>query len=71
MLALAYAKGIGVQKDDVEAYKWYDVAASLAKYADVKDDVTKRRDELGRVMSPAQVAEARKLAVDWKTRPSR
>jgi TPR repeat protein len=71
VLALAYAKGIGVQQDDVEAYKWYDIAASLAKYADVKDDVTKRRDELGRAMSPAQIAEARKLAVDWKTRPSR
>ena len=71
VLALAYAKGIGVQQDDIEAYKWYDIAASLAKYADVKDDVTKRRDELGRVMSAAQIAEARKLAVDWKTRPSR
>src|SRR6516162_9725937 len=29
-LALAYAKGIGVEQSDVEAYKWYDIAASLA-----------------------------------------
>src|SRR5262249_35946083 len=71
VLALAYAKGIGVQQSDVEAYKWYDIAASLAKYADVKDDVVKRRDELGRVMSPPQLEEAKKLVVDWKARPGR
>jgi len=71
VLALAYAKGIGVPQSDVEAYKWYDVAASLAKYADVKDDVIKRRDELSRAMSPSQLEEAKKLSADWKTRPNR
>jgi uncharacterized protein len=71
VLALAYAKGIGVQQSDVEAFKWYDIAASLAKYADVKDDVIKRRDELARVMSPSQLEEAKTLSVDWKTRPNR
>jgi uncharacterized protein len=70
-LALAYAKGIGVEKSDVEAYKWYDIAASLAKYADVKDDVVRRRNELARAMSPSQIEEAKKLAADWKTRPNR
>jgi uncharacterized protein len=48
-----------------------DVAASLAKYADVKDDVIKRREELARAMSPSQLEEAKKLSLDWKTRPSR
>ena len=71
VLALAYAKGIGVQQSDVEAYKWYDIAASLAKYADVKDDVIKRRDELSRAMSPPQVEEAKKLSADWKAGPNR
>ena len=71
VLALAYAKGIGVQQSDVEAYEWYDIAASLAKYADVKDDVIKRRDELSRAMSPPQVEEAKKLSADWKARPNR
>jgi uncharacterized protein len=71
VLALAYAKGIGVPQSDVEAYKWYDIAASLAKYADVKDDVIKRRDELAHVMSLPQLEEAKKLVVDWKARPSR
>ena len=64
-------RGIGVQQSDVEAYKWYDIAASLAKYADVKDDVIKRRDELARAMSPAQIDEAKKLSADWKARPNR
>lgn len=70
-LALAYAKGIGVEKSEVEAYKWYDIAASLAKYADVKDDVAKRRNELARAMSPSQIEEAKKLIADWKARPNR
>jgi TPR repeat protein len=71
VLALAYAKGIGVAQSEVEAYKWYDLAASLAKYADVKDDVIRRRDELARAMSPAQIDEAKKLSADWKARPNR
>ena len=58
-------------QSDVEAYKWYDIAASLAKYADVKDDVIKRRDELAHAMSLSQLEEAKKLSVDWKARPSR
>jgi TPR repeat protein len=70
-MALAYAKGIGVQQSDVEAYKWYDIAASLAKYVDVRDDVIGRRDELGRLMSSSQIAEARRLSVDWEGRPRR
>lgn len=70
VLALAYAEGIGVPQNDVEAYKWYDIAASLANYLDVKNDVIKRRDELARIMSPSQIAEARRLSVDWKARPS-
>jgi TPR repeat protein len=71
VLALAYAKGIGVEQSDVEAYKWYDIAASLAKYADVKDDVVKRRSEIARAMSPAQIDEAKKLSGAWKARPNR
>jgi uncharacterized protein len=71
VLALAYAKGIGVAQSKVEAYKWYDLAASLAKYADVKNDVIKRREELARAMSPTQIDEARKLSAEWRTQPNR
>jgi uncharacterized protein len=71
VLALAYAKGIGVAQSEVEAYKWYDLAASLAKYADVKDDVIRRRDELARAMAPSQIDEAKKLSAEWKTRANR
>ena len=71
MLALAYAKGIGVARSEVEAYKWYDLAASLAKYSDVKDDVIKRRDELAHAMSALQIDEAKKLSAEWKTGANR
>jgi hypothetical protein len=65
VLGLAYAKGIGVPQNYVEAHKWY---ASLAKYADVRVDVIKRRDELALLMPPSQIAEAQKLAADWKAK---
>jgi hypothetical protein len=71
VLALAYAKDIGVAQSEVEAYKWYDIAGALAKYADVKDDVTKRREELARAMPPPQIEEAKKLAAEWKARANR
>jgi hypothetical protein len=33
--------------------------------------VIRRRDELAHAMSLPQLEEAKKLSVDWKTRPSR
>jgi uncharacterized protein len=71
VLALAYAKGIGVGQSEIEAYKWYEIALSLAKYADVRDDVVKRREELARAMSAAQIDEAKKLAAEWKAGANR
>jgi uncharacterized protein len=71
VLGLAYAKGIGVEQNEVEAFKWYDIAAALAKYVDVKNDVIKRRDELARAMTPAQIEEAKTLSAEWKARSSR
>jgi len=46
-LGLAYADGIGVLQDYVEAHKWYNLAASRAKYANMRTDLVKRRDERG------------------------
>ena len=71
VLALACAKGIGVGQSEIEAYKWYEIALSLAKYADVRDDVVKRREELARAMSATQIDEAKKLAAEWKAGASR
>jgi uncharacterized protein len=65
-LALAYADGIGVPQDYIEAHKWYNLAASRVQYADMRNDFIERRDALARMMTPAQIAKAQKLAREWK-----
>jgi TPR repeat protein len=54
-LGTMYSRGQGLPMDYVQAYKWYDLSAS------VKD-----RDRVAANMTPAQVAEAQKLAAAWK-----
>jgi len=54
MLGFPYAIGIGVAKDYVEAYAWWNLASATDK------DAGKRRDDLENEMSPQQVADAQK-----------
>ncbi len=56
-----YAEGHGVPQDYVQAYKWYNLAA--ANGAEVAG---RHRDALAKYMTPAQIAEAEKLAGEWK-----
>ena len=59
-LGLMYSNGEGVMQDYVQAHKWFNLAATEnAKYRADRDSVAKR-------MTPAQIAEARKLAWEWK-----
>jgi uncharacterized protein len=70
-LALAYESGTGVPQDYVEAHKWLNLAASATKYEDLREDFRKRRDDLAHKMSASQVAEAQRLAREWKPKPER
>jgi TPR repeat protein len=65
-MGMAYADGVGVRQDYVEAHKWYNVAAPRTKYGDIRNDIMKRRDDLSPKMTTAQISEAQKLARDWK-----
>jgi uncharacterized protein len=65
-LGIAYEGGIGVPQDYVEAHKWYNLAAARTKDADFRAGYIKRRDDVALKMTPAQIAEAQKLARDWK-----
>jgi len=57
-----YYQGVGVQKDLVQAYKWYGLAA-----VDSRDPTPGRnRDSLARQMTAEQLAEARRLIAAWK-----
>ena len=60
-LGLMYAHGLGVPKDDVKAYKWWNLAA-----AEGDAGAKKNQAIVERKMTPAQIAEAQKLSSEWK-----
>ena len=60
-LGLKYRDGSGASKDLVAALMWLNLAASQGgPFAE------KSRDDLEKAMTPAQIAEARKLSQEWK-----
>ncbi len=71
-LGLAYEEGEGIAQDFVLAYVWYSLAVSRysaldkqlekAPESDYRRDSMRQRDELAAKMTPAQIAEAQKLA---------
>ena len=62
--------GLGVPQDGVQAYKWFDLAASRfsASEKESRDLAVENRDLVAAELTPAQIAEARKLAREWKPR---
>ena len=68
-LGNTYDIGRGVPQDYVQAHKWFNLSASRALVTDekdVRDSAVKNRDILAAKMTPAQIAEAQKLASAWK-----
>ena len=56
-----YLDGYSVPKDYVSAYMWLNLAA--AQFGEI---AAKSRDEVEQLMTPTQIAEAQKLAREWK-----
>jgi TPR repeat protein len=66
-LGLMYSIGQGVPQDYVGAYKWLNLAAArLQASNDRRSLAVKSRDTVARLMTPAQIAEAQRLAREWK-----
>ena len=61
-----YAKGQGVPQDYVQAHKWFNLAAATSTSKPDHDNAVKARDNVAARMTPAQIAEAQKLAREWK-----
>jgi uncharacterized protein len=59
-LGLMYAKGLGVPQDFVQAYMWLNLSGAH------NGDAAHNRDTLAARMTPAQIAEAQKLARERK-----
>lgn len=65
-LGVMYDNGDGVPQDFVEAHKWYNLAAARATDKETRDIGIHNRDLVAVKMTPAQIAEAQKLARQWK-----
>ena len=63
-LGTMYANGEGVPQNYVKAYMWASLAAAKAA------PLMKNRDIIAGLMTPAQIAEAQKLAAEWRPRTS-
>jgi uncharacterized protein len=64
LLGIMYTNGQGVPQDYVSAHMWYNLGAAAGN-----QDAAKIRDIVAAQMTPAQIAEAQRLAREWK--PSR
>ena len=60
-LGWMYAEGQGVLQDSVQAHMWYSLAAAQGDQR-----AAEARDALAKQMTSAQIAEAQKLAREWK-----
>ncbi|MCH7889487.1 MAG: sel1 repeat family protein [Proteobacteria bacterium] len=56
-----YGEGQGIPQDYVQAHLWYNLAAAQGI-----DTARKYRDIIAEKMTPAQIAEAQRLAREWK-----
>jgi len=59
-LAELYYAGLGVPQDDVRAYMWVNLAA-VHMTGDEQKQAAENRDDVARRMTPAQIAEAKRL----------
>jgi len=64
MLGLMYHLGQGVPQDYVQAHLWFNLAAAQGY-----SEAGANRDRVTNLMTPAQVAEAQRLAREWRPRP--
>lgn len=60
-LGIMYANGQGVAKDYVRAHMWFGLAAAQGD-----TDAANNRNSVAKLMTPAQIARAQKLAQEWK-----
>jgi uncharacterized protein len=61
-----YAKGEGVSQNFVEAHMWLNVASANSVDAASRVSAANAREFVAAKMTPAQIAEAQRLASEWK-----
>lgn len=64
-LGILYHSGKGLPHDDVQSEMWFTISAAHVAHDD-QSTVAEMRDSVAAHLTPAQLAEARKLASEWK-----
>ena len=69
-LAVLYQIGEDLPQDYVQAHKWYSIAAArfTPEEQSMRERALKNRGRIALQMTAAQIAEAQKLAREWKPR---
>lgn len=62
-LGILYENGEGVSQDYVQAHMWMNLAVSHSRLP----ECAAARDRVAAKMSPSQIAEAQRLAREWKS----
>ena len=63
ILGWMYEEGHGVAQDYVQAHMWYNIASAQGH-----EPASKYRDRLSKKMPASQIAEAQKMAREWRPR---
>ncbi len=64
-LGILYRAGKGLPQDNVQAEMWFSIAADHAIPGD-RDSIAEMRDSVAAHLTPPQLAEAKRLAHEWK-----
>ena len=65
-LGVMYANGQGVPQDYAQAHMWFNLAASRLPSSALRSKAVEGRDAMAAKMTPDQIAEAQRLAREWK-----
>jgi len=65
-LGVIYANGDGVPKDYVKSHFYSNLAAAQLPPGQDRDIAVKNREIVSKLMTPAQIAEAQRLAREWR-----
>jgi hypothetical protein len=70
-LGKMYAEGVGVGRDNIQAYKWFSIAAARGADNYSRTNAQQGRTSIAAGMTPDQVTQAEKLAAAWTPMPER
>lgn len=65
-LGLAYANALGVPQNYIQAHMWLNLAVANTTEQVLRDEAKNNLDILVARMTPEQIAEAQRLAAEWK-----